>query len=309
MPRPIGVRNDSGGSAAPRRSNGNIDWREVFNLYIMDIIDNQIAPNTLRGIMYILKSKNVLKKSDYSGLTIHCRDWRKSGLIDWYDIIDGSGRGVINDFPEHYNPEDWVNQKVSYLKNGGSIYRKNLNGPWRWYGQPNYVEVWCEKHAIVGTVSQLLKNKYVRVAFNKGNPGWGYMHDNCERLKEEIEQSPTGKRNIHIFYLGDYDEHGLGMDKQLQSQLRYFGLWDKIHFERIGLLREQVDEYGLPPNFEKGGGYEVDALNAFNPRAFRDLILNHIDPLFDESIHEEILAKHPVEDINDMIRKRVEFLD
>jgi hypothetical protein len=309
MPRRIGTRNDSGGSEAPRRSNGNIDWNKIFDLFISDIITNQIAPNTLRGIMYILKSKNVLKKSDYNGLITHCRDWRKNGLIDWDGIIDGSGRGVINDFLKYKFPKDFVNDGISYLSNGGSIYQRNLNGPWRWYGQPNYVEIWCEKHAIVGTVSQLLKGRYVRVAFNKGNPGWGYMHDTCERLKDEMEQSPTGRRNVYIYYLGDWDKHGRGMDKQLESQLRHFGLRDKVRFERMGLLPEQIQEYNLPKNEFEGDGYEVDALNAFKPTAFKNLILDHVDPLFDESIHQEILAKHPIEDIDNMIRSRVKFLD
>jgi hypothetical protein len=310
MVRPFGRRNNSGGSAAPRRVNGNIDWNKVYDQYISDIIAEQIAPNTLRGLMYILKSKNILKKSDYNGLITHCRDWRKAGLIEWDDIIDGSGRGVINDFGDYLNIEKFVNNQVEYLRNGGDCYIRYLKTKWRWYGQPNYVEIWCEKHAIAGTVASLVRGRYVRVAYNKGNPGWGYMHDNCERLRDEMKQSSSStRRNVHIFYLGDWDKHGRHMDIELERQLKHFGLWDKIYFKRIGLLPEQVTEYNLPQNFDESEGYEVDALNAFDPLAFKDLILSHIDPLFDESIHNEILSMHPVETINDLIRNRVEFLD
>ena len=90
MGRPRGIKNNSGGISAPRRDNGNINWDEVYRHHIAGIILEQISINTLRGIMYILKSKNVLKKSDYNGLITHCRDWRKAGLIAWDDIIDGA---------------------------------------------------------------------------------------------------------------------------------------------------------------------------------------------------------------------------
>jgi hypothetical protein len=309
MGRPRGIKNNSGGIIAPRRDNGNINWDEVYREHIKGIILNQIAPNTLRGIMYILKSKNVLKKSDYNGLITHFRDWRKAGLIEWDDIIDGSGRGVINDFVDHMNIEDFIGYQINFIRNGGKHYLRNLRTNWRWYGQPNYVEIWCEKHAIAGTVASLVRDRYIRVAYNKGNPGWGYMHDNCERLRNEmLQSSPSSvRRNVHIFYLGDWDKYGRHMDKELGVPLKHFGLWDRIHFKRIGLLPEQIEQYNLPPNFE-GEGYEVDALNAFNPYAFRNLILGHVDPLFDDDIHTQILAQHPVEDIEDMILSR-EFLD
>jgi hypothetical protein len=309
--RPRGIKNDSGTALTPRWSNGNIDWNEVRIQYVSPTISVQIAPNTLRGLMYILKSKNILKKSDYNGLITHCRDWRKAGLIEWDDIADGSGRGVINDFGDYKTPNNFVDGKVDYLRNGGAYYQRYLNGEWRWYGQPNYIEIWVEKHAIVGTVRVLVGKRYVRIAFNKGNPGWGYMHDNCERLRYELlQKSFEGKqRKVFVWYLGDDDDHGRHMDKEIKSQLKYFGLWDKIHFERIGVLPEQIEEYGLPQDFESGKGYEVDALNAYNPQAFKRLIDDHIDPFFNEDIHKKILAEHSAKSIDDLIRNKVEFLD
>ncbi|SRR5215204_957618 len=312
--RPRGTLNNSGTHLTPRRNNGNIDWNKVYSEYIVDVIERQIAPNTLRGLMYILKAKDILKKSDYNGLTTHCRDWRKEGKIRWDDIIDGSGRGVINNFSDYQTTEKFVNNRVHFLRNGGQYYRQYLNTEWRWYGQSHYVEIWCEKHAIAGTVTALTGDGYVRVAYNKGNPGWRYMHDNCVRLKKEMLRSfsdsaaDSRPRNVHIFYLGDWDKSGRHMDAELEGQLRYFGLWNRIHFKRIGLLPEQVEEYNLPQNFESGEGYEVDALHAFNPQAFKKLILDHINPYFDDDIHKQVLAQHPEEDIDNQIRCKIQFL-
>jgi hypothetical protein len=307
MGRPRGIKNNSGGISAPRRDNGNINWDEVYSPHIVEIISEQIAPNTLRGIMYILKSKNILKKSDYNGLITHFRDWRKDGKIKWHDIVDGSGRGVINDFSDYEDIEYFVNSHVNFLRNGGHHCQQRLNKQWRWYGQPNYIEIWCEKHAIAGTVRKLVDDRYVRVAYNKGDPGWGYMYDNCQRLKKEMRILKG--REIYIFYLGDHDKYGLHMDEEIKEQLQHFGLWDRINFERIGVLPEQIEEYDLPENFDEEGGYEVDALNAFNPQAFKELIHGKIDPLFDKDIHTQILAEHPAEDIDNLIRSKVEFLD
>jgi len=168
-------------------------------------------------------------------------------------------------------------------------------------------------YAIAGTVRTLIKNRYVRVAYNKGNPGWGYMHDNCIRLKQEMmfhSSLPSNyhPRNVYIFYLGDWDKYGRHMDIELEGQLKYFGLWNKIHFKRIGILPEQVKEYKLPENFESGEGYEVDALHAFNSQAFKKLLLDHIDPYYDEDIHRQVLEQHPLKEIKDLIQCRVTFL-
>jgi hypothetical protein len=312
MARPIGRKSNSGGIAAPRRTNGNIDWDIVYGNYIRPTLNSQLAPNTSRGLMYILRSKNILKKTDYHGLTDHLTDWRKDGKIDWDEIADGSGRGVINDFTDYNNVKDFVDDAVDYVKYGGHNYRELLKGRWRWYGQPNYIEFWVEKHAVVGTVATLVGNRYVKVAFNKGDPGWGYMRDNCVRLYREKFGSNAGphkgKRKIYIFYLGDSDEYGLDMDRQIKVQLQHFGMWDHVHFERIGVIPEQIAEYNLLPN-DKNDGYEIDALNAADSQKFKKLIDDHIDPYFDNQIHKKILKEHPKRRIDDLFRDHVNFRD
>jgi hypothetical protein len=176
--RPLAVINNSGGIAAPRRSNGNIDWDKIYSEYLRPILDSQIAPNTSRGLMYILKSKDILKKSDYNGLTNHLTDWRISGKIGWDEIADGSGRGVFNDFSDYVAPKDFITDQVEFLRYAGKNYRNYLKTQWRWRNQPHYVEFWNEKHAVVSTVATSVGDWCVKVAYNKGDPGWGYMRSN-----------------------------------------------------------------------------------------------------------------------------------
>jgi hypothetical protein len=304
-----------GTSKTPRWTNGNIDWEEVYKCYVKDIIRKQIAPNTGRGLMYILKSKGILVKSDYNQLIVHLRDWRKDGRIRWSQIADGSGRGIINDFTDYQNPDEFFGHRIHSLKHGGEIYRSILNAEWRWYGQKNYVEFWLVKHAIAGTVAALVGERYVRVGFNRGNTGWGFMRQNCERLKRELYmvdgKSEKMRRQILLRYLGDDDVQGRRMDREIKAQLDYFGMLDLVDFKRIALTSEQEQAYGLPSNFESGEGYEVDALNAYNPKEFAKLINENIEPYFDKDVHKAVLEREEfqAETIDTKIRSKVAFLD
>jgi hypothetical protein len=312
-----------------RSSTGDyeIDWDEIYRKYVKPTIDKQLAPNTPRGHMYIIKGKGILDKSDYKGLDRKLVEWRQNGSIRWDQIADGSGRDVVNDFSDYQNSTEYVNYLVYLLKNGADRYRFNLNHQWRWCGQPQYVEFMTEKHAVVGTVAAHVRDQFVKVSYNKGNSGWGFMHDNCERWKKELytinlktdkqilrgtleknEDKKIWKPGVHIFYLGDDDTYGWRMDKHIRNCIKHFGLEGRIEFKRIGVIEEQIEEYGLSQDFEGGGGYEIDALNAYNQDKFHKLLLDHIKPYFREDIHKLLLEKYPVKDINKMVSKEVRFL-
>jgi|SRR5215831_13035395 len=310
-----GSKNNSGGFNAPRRPNGNIDWQQVLDDYLKPVLATQIAPNTNRGFMYILESKGILKKSDYDGLTDHLVQWRKNGEIRWDAVADGSGRGIVNDFSDYKDPLTFVDGQISFLKDCGEQYWLRLNGEWRWHGQPNYVLNMVEKHAVAGTVAAHTKGHYVKVAYNRGDAGWGYMQRLCSELLENeryYTDLDTGKEierdAIFINYLGDADKYGLHMDDLIEEQLEFFGLSDIVEFERIGVIQSQIKEYDLPVDFETGKGYEIDALNAFNPEKFRSLLLDNITPHFDNDIHNQLLEQDSAESINQIVRKKVKFL-
>lgn len=220
-----GPKNNSGGPNAPRWSNGNIDWERVLKYHVQPIIADQIAPNTNRGMMYILESKGILKKSDYDGLTDHLVQWRKNEEIDWDDIADGSGRGIINDFDEFQDRKTFVNNQIDFLKVCGEQYQIRLNGKWRWWGQPYYVMNMVEKHAVAGTIAAHTSGSFVKVAFNRGDSGWGYMRKICQELENEryytdLESGNVMERDgINLNYFGDEDIYGRHMDDLIKEQL------------------------------------------------------------------------------------------
>jgi hypothetical protein len=315
MGRPVGHKNKSGGPNAPRLRNGNINWTQVYNEYILPLIRNQISPNTIRGIMYIMKNVyKVLEKSDYNTLDKHLVSWRLDGYIDWDDIADGSGRGLIGDFDEFEYPEDWIDGYIDMLKNGGEYYQDLLKKQWRWFGQPKYVEFMVEKHTVTGTIYAYIKDRYVKLSHNKGNNGWGWAYKYARKLERELYYTDieTGKikprEEVNLWYLGDDDSYGRKMDKHLRDQLAVFGLLKRVNFKRIAVLPEQASEYGLSIS-DEGGGYDIDALNISNAGMFKELLHDHIDPYFDEDIHERVLEKYPEKDINDIINRKIKFLD
>lgn len=212
-------------------------------------------------------------KDDYAGLDDILTRLRKAGKIPWDAVLDGSGRGVINDFRDYEESDDFVDRIADYVNDAGENYRKTIP---RWYGQKHYVEYWVESGTMAQTIKGYLRDRKIRVAHNKGNPGWKFAHDNSERLYKELNQhehleyDPEALYNkqIYIYYFGDDDKPGNDMDLFIRQQLRHFGLWRRVEFKRLALTPKQEKDYHLPVSVETGKGYQLDALEAYAPDAF-----------------------------------------
>ena len=80
---PQGINPTQGGPNAPRFANGNINWNEVYKKYLSDIMTNKRALNTVRGLTYIVKAREIFKKSDSNTLDKPLVNWRLDGNISW----------------------------------------------------------------------------------------------------------------------------------------------------------------------------------------------------------------------------------
>jgi hypothetical protein len=245
-------------------------------------------------------------------------------LVPWYMISDQSRFLFNDDISEYETPEEYVQLGIDYLKSAHEKYTIP-----RWYGQPNYVELWLEKKAAVGTIMNFLKGREIRVAPLGGFDSWGDAYKHSLRLKSKIGNG-TKMENIHIIYLGDFDPSGSNIEKHAKQQLNYFG-FDKINFKRIAVTKEQIEEYHLPPQpedsqtLQKLGrdprtnrfiaehgelfAVELEALTAFVPDEFEQLVQTEVDGLFDNNIHQELLDKpeHSEAHISGLVDKKVKF--
>ena len=117
---------------------------ELINLVnqVINEYKNQGYELTLRQTYYQLVARGYIPNNErsYKNIGNLINDGRLAGLIDWYSIVDRTRNLRGNN---HWDkPEDVIaSARYSYLLN-------------KWDGQPNYVEVWVEKDALVDIVGQ-----------------------------------------------------------------------------------------------------------------------------------------------------------
>jgi len=189
------------------------------------------------------------------------------------------------------------------------------------------VEVWIEKDALSGTFKSILENRQVKIVPNKGFSSVAFSHDNIKRLKYF---QYDGKR-VHILYFGDLDPSGEVIDNLIDKKLRQYGIYG-VDFKRVAITEEQSRRFNLPHNpdpetyrklrrdtraasfMSKHNGelfqIEVDALQAYAPEEFRNLVQQSVDQYFDDDIYNEVLTdpEHTDEGINRLVKKEVQWL-
>ena len=95
-----------------------------------------------------------------------------------------------------------------------------------------------------------------------------------------------------IYYFGDHDPSGVHIDPKIEADLRTFAAeFDprtEIHFRRVAVTRDQIEEWGLPTRPPKrsdsrsrtfeGDSVEVDAIPPAQLRALVErCIAQHVD--------------------------------
>jgi hypothetical protein len=262
--------------------------------------------------------------SAYRQLSGKIVEARMDGRIPWHMISDQSRYLYDNGVSEYRTPEEYIQKGIDLLKNAHEEYKIP-----RWYGQPNYVEVWLEKKAAAGTVMSFLKDREIRIVPLGGFDSWGDAYKHSGRLNSIIENG-IKIENIYITYLGDFDPSGSNIEKLAGQQLRSFGLYG-INFKRIAVTKEQIEKCNLPPQPEdsqtlqklhrdpRTGEFiakygqlfavELEALTAFIPDEFEQLVKTRVDSLFDNNIYQEILNKpeHVKTHISELVNKKVKF--
>jgi hypothetical protein len=287
-----------------------LDWDKQVMPHVREIIEARkrrgISGLTLRGLFYILVSKNILENlyKRYKGLSRKLVEARKREELDPDCIVDES-RTIIDINDSFYSPEQLVDNQLDVLESLPEDY-KTRHVP-RWYGQPHYVEVWVEKKAMAGVLKSILAAYEVRIVPTGGWASFPYERNNLMRLQDKkIKQ---GKK-VHILYLGDYDPSGLRMDeKMIDSYQNEYG----IDLRRIAITREQIQKFGLqhltnpdPEVLSKlrrdsnadvfkriNDGrlfqIEVDVLQVLDPNILKDLLISNIEGYFDKGIYNGVM--------------------
>lgn len=242
---------------------------------------------TLRQAYYQLVARGYIPNNEksYKNIGNLINDGRLAGLIDWNAITDRTRNLREN---SHWDkPSDVIlSAKYSY----------NLD---KWKGQPNYVEVWVEKDALVDVVGQACYPLDVPYFSCRGYTSQSEMWTAAQRLRRQNHRDQRV-----IIHLGDHDPSGIDMTRDIQERLNMFGA--DVHVKRVALTMQQIDTYNPPPNpakitdsrcgkYIEQFGDESWELDALEPKVITDLITKEVTAFRDDEIYRAVCDREDSE--------------
>ena len=122
---------------------------------------------------------------------------RKDDRIPYDAIVDRSR-------PE-YRPYVF-NDLEEYAKGVQRSYRKDY-----WEMQPNHVEIFVEKDSIIGSIEGTCDELGITIRVGRGYVSTTKIHEIARRFRHI-------NKPIHVFYLGDHDPSGRGIEEDIKRR-------------------------------------------------------------------------------------------
>jgi hypothetical protein len=242
----------------------------------MDVLEEyrEHWPLTVRQIFYRLVGAHDYPKTEafYGTLCHHAANARRAKLIPFDAIRDD---GVTTVSMLHFDDEDHFR---GYVRRLSESYRRNLMAT-----QPMHIEVWCEAAGMIHQLAAVAHQYSIRVYSSSGFDSLTAKKQIAERICD------TGKPAV-ILHLGDFDPSGQSIFDAVAEDVEAFVEADKpwgdvgVHFERVALTAEQVQDYNLPTapakasdSRSKAWSGETCQLEALTPTQIADLLAAAID--------------------------------
>ncbi|PXY70922.1 MAG: hypothetical protein CXX83_01615 [Methanobacteriota archaeon] len=265
---------------------------------------------TLRQLFYQFVARDLLDNTmrNYKKLGDIIRNGRMAGLISW-DLVQDRTRGLTGYGGGSDSP-------ASAIRTASYSYKERL-----WETQPVKVEVWVEKEALTGVLTDPAYEHRLWYFATKGYPSISSLKEAADRYKR---QERRGESTV-ILYFSDHDPEGLHMPQQVGEMLEQFGVTN-VEIRRMGLTMEQIEEHSPPPSAAKAGSSRVDwyqeetgtsqawELDALKPAVIQQLIDTEVreirdDDLWLEAKQKESRGEREMERISENYDAIVEFLD
>lgn len=260
---------------------------------------------TIRGLHYRLVARGMTNSfQHYKRVVSAMIKARWDGTIS-FDSFSDFEREVLGETKSAETiVQDEIESTKSHIKYWLNNYWKN-----RWENQPIYPEVFVEKKALQGILSQPCEEMDVALSACKGYPSLTFLKEASERFRIAVLKN---KRPV-ILYFGDYDPSGEDIPRSIEQNLYDMGV--RVEVKRISLLKQQVIEWNLPPapakisdsrtaNWDGLGQVELDAVHA--PK-LKSLCLNAIKDVFDADLYDELM-KTETEEREDYRGQLKEFI-
>jgi hypothetical protein len=270
---------------------------KVFTPAHMDVIEKATAiaesyrrqgyDLTLRQLYYQFVSRGWIanKDTEYKRLGSILNDARMAGEFDW-DYITDRTRNIRGGDGSMTDPADVIDP---------NMYAMAL-----WEGQPQRVEVWVEKDALVGVIGQAAGGLRAPYFSCRGYTSVSELWAAARRIEGYLDE---GVEQVTILHLGDHDPSGIDMTRDITDRLYTFLTGDGYNAEdltikRIALNMDQIRQYNPPPNPAKitdsrATGYirifgpESWELDALEPTVLNGLIVPEIRSRIDADMWNE----------------------
>jgi len=240
---------------------------------------------TLRQLYYQFVARGLLENTErnYKWLGSVVNDGRLAGLLDWDHITDRTRTcQVVSTWD---SPQDIIQASID-------CYRIDL-----WKNQLYRIEVWVEKDALIDVVGRAANLAQLPYFSCRGYCSQSAMYGAAKRLEKYIEADQMP----YILYFGDHDPSGIDMARDIQVRLNLFLDNPRMHFDRLALTMEQIDQYSPPPNPAKltdsrcrgymdEYGEESWELDALEPNVIVELITNKMAGLKDHTAWKKMTA-------------------
>lgn len=197
-------------------------------------------PQSVRHVFYRMTDPRLpapVEKSDrgYRHVQDRVVKLRRLGRVPYDWVSDASRSGYFT--PTYESPADFIRSVAGF-------YRADL-----WREADVYCEVWCESRSIAGVIQRECEALAVSLY-----PAGGFSSITLAfQAAQTINWQARRKRAV-IFYIGDYDPAGVLIDQALERELReHLNIEMPLEFTRLGITRDQVQEFDLPtkPRKEK----------------------------------------------------------
>ena len=264
---------------------------------------------TLRQLYYQHVARGLIENTErnYKRLGGIISDGRLAGLIDW-DAIEDRTRNL---------------RGLSHWSDPAEIIQSAL---WsfridKWDNQPNRVEVWVEKDALIGVIERVCQRYDVNYFACRGYTSQSEMYAAAQRLASYVEDG----QQIYILHLGDHDPSGIDMTRDIRDRLTMFLGDFGCDINRLALNWNQIELYNPPPNpakttdsryrgYQEEYGKESWELDALEPSVISDLIEQNIlslrdDDLWSEVVEQEQEHKKQLQQVSDKWLDVITFLE
>lgn len=224
---------------------------------------------TLRQLYYQFVSRDLIpnRQSEYKRLGDIINDARLAGLVDWEAIVDRTRN--IRALPHWSDPAAIVRAAAASF------------AVEKWADQPQRVEVWIEKDALVGVFEPVCQELDVPLFSCRGYTSQSEVWGAAQRLEEYLQAG----QEVVILHFGDHDPSGLDMTRDIAERLKLFlrkdwarwarrelaergheprnegwhqvvedfvsdhAPWDtRLEVRRLALTWDQIQQYSPPPN-------------------------------------------------------------